>query len=147
MKIAEADKNTRSLRGTDRQWGPFWLKALSPYGSLPDEVEELPFDIDVSELHEVQYLFTPLKKLRVAPRIYGMHLSDASYMFADCGELEFVPEIAAPNLSQIAYMFRNCVKLTDGNVTIAVPVPREQYNLAPLAMKGSGLTKPPFVLL
>lgn len=146
VKITDADRLYMPT-APEGSWFLFWDKALAPYGVEPRNVEELPFDIDVSELREARYLFTPLKKLRTAPHIEAPRLTDGSYMFANCAELDFIPEIVAPHLSDIRGIFEGCVKLTDGNVTVKTG--RESFRAYPISRigSGSGLTKSPFVLL
>ena len=95
-----------------------WLRAkLTEYGEDYRTVEEIPFEIDSSQV------------------------TNMSNMFRGCSSLTTVPDMDTRNATSMYDMFRGCSSLTDGNVRLI----GKRWIVDTLRMiQGSGLTRQPF---
>ena len=95
-----------------------WLRAkLTEYGEDYRTVEELPFEIDSSQV------------------------TNMSSMFDGCSSLTTVPDMNTHNVTNVSYMFYGCSSLTDGNVRLIGK--RTGVNTYDMITQ-SGLTREPF---
>ena len=95
-----------------------WLRGrLTEYGEDYRTVEELPFEIDSSQV------------------------TNMSSMFRGCSSLTTVPDMHTSNASDVTRMFYSCSSLTDGNVRLIGKHPVvNTYGM----ITQSGLTREPF---
>ena len=95
-----------------------WLQAkLTEYGENYRTVEEIPFEIDTSQV----------------TNMYGM--------FSRCSSLTTVPDMDTSQVTNMYEMFYACSSLTDGNVRLIGKHPR--VNTLRM-IRNSGLTREPF---
>ena len=95
-----------------------WLRAkLTEYGEDYRTVEEIPFEIDSSQV------------------------TNMSQMFRGCSSLTTVPDMDTRNVTSMSDMFRGCSSLTDGNVRLI----GKHTGVSTVRMiQDSGLTREPF---
>ena len=95
-----------------------WLQAkLTEYGENYRTVEEIPFEIDTSQV------------------------TNMGDMFDGCSSLIAVPDMDTSQVTDMYDMFRGCSALTDGNVRLIGKHPG--VNTARM-IQNSGLTREPF---
>ena len=119
-----------------------WLRAkLTEYGEDYRTVEELPFEIDSSNVTSMRRMFRECLELTTAPAMDTSQVTDMYEMFYRCSKLTTVPDMHTSQVTSASYMFQRCSSLTDGNVRLIGKNPKVSTNLMIL---GSGLTREPF---
>ena len=143
-----------------------WLQAkLTEYGEDYRKVEEIPFEIDTSQVTNMGDMFDGCSSLIAVPpmdtsqvtNMYGMfsrcsslttvpdmdtsQVTDMAAMFSRCSSLTTVPDMDTSQVTNMYDMFRGCSALTDGNVRLIGKHPR--VNTARM-IQNSGLTREPF---
>ena len=143
-----------------------WLRAtLTKYGEDYRTVQELPFEIDSSQVTNMQsmfrgcsslttvppmdtsqvtnmrYMFEDCSSLTTAPAMDTSQVTTMRSMFRDCSALVDVPDMDTRNVTDMVEMFRGCSALTDGNVRLIGKHP--SVNTARM-IQDSGLTREPF---
>ena len=143
-----------------------WLRAkLTEYGEDYRTVEEIPFEIDSSQVTNMSNMFRGCSSLTTVPAmdtsnvttmsdmfrgcssliaVPDMHTgqaTDMSNMFYDCSSLTTVPDMDTRNATSVSDMFRGCSSLTDGNVRLI----GKRTGVSTVRMiQDSGLTREPF---
>ena len=143
-----------------------WLQAkLTEYGENYRKVEEIPFEIDTSQVTNMVDMFDGCSSLIAVPpmdtsqvtNMYGMFsrcsslttvpdmdtssVTDMAAMFSRCSSLTTVPDMDTSQVTNMYDMFRGCSALTDGNVRLIGKHPG--VNTARM-IQNSGLTREPF---
>ena len=143
-----------------------WLQAkLTEYGEDYRTVEELPFEIDSSQVTNMSYMFYGCRALTTVPDMdtsqvttmqsmfYNCRalttvpdmdtsqVTNMSSMFYGCSSLTSVPDMHTSNASDVGRMFYGCSSLTDGNVRLIGK--RTGVNTYGMITQ-SGLTREPF---
>lgn len=119
-----------------------WLRAkLTEYGEDYRTVEELPFEIDSSQVTRMSRMFQGCEDLGKVPVMDTSQATNMSSMFYNCSSLTAVPDMNTHNVTDTSYMFYNCSSLTDGNVRLVGKPPRVTTTFM---IFGSGLTREPF---
>ena len=112
-KPTEVLPNNTSTNGTRDNFRALLVK----HGLNYKTVEELPFNLDTSNVTKM------------------------SSMFRGCSSLVSVPDLDTSRVRIMGYMFYNCSSLTDGNVRLIGRHPSvSTFNM----LTGSGLTREPF---
>lgn len=143
-----------------------WLRAkLTEYGEDYRTVEELPFEIDSSQVTNMSSMFRGCSSLTSVPDMHTSQVTnmnsmfyncssltsvpdmdtsqvtDMSSMFYNCSSLTTVPDMHTSNASDVTRMFYGCSSLTDGNVRLIGKRPGvNTYGM----IAQSGLTREPF---
>ena len=143
-----------------------WLRAkLTEYGEDYRTVEELPFEIDSSQVTNMSSMFYRCSSLTSVPdmetsKVTNMNsmfnycssltavpdmdtsqVTNMSSMFNGCSSLTTVPDMHTSNASDVSRMFYSCSSLTDGNVRLIGKHPVvNTYGM----IAQSGLTREPF---
>ena len=143
-----------------------WLRAkLTEYGEDYRTVEEIPFEIDSSQVTNMSYMFHGCSSLTTVPDMDTSQVMDMggmfrgcssltsvpdmdtsrvtnmSSMFYGCSSLTTVPDMHTSNASDVSRMFYGCSSLTDGNVRlIGKRTGVKTYGM----ITQSGLTREPF---
>ena len=143
-----------------------WLRAkLTEYGEDYRTVEEIPFEIDSSQVTNMSNMFRGCSSLIAVPAMDTSQATDMSDMFRGCSSLTTVPAMdtsqatdmrsvfrgcssltAVPdmdtrNATSMSDMFRGCSSLTDGNVRLI----GKRTGVSTVRMiQDSGLTREPF---
>lgn len=121
-----------------------WLiRTLKKYGKSVSTVEEIPFEIDSSNVTNMYGMFLSFSALKKAPRLDCSAVTNTRSMFQGCSSLESVPDLDVSNVTNCYYMFMDCASLKDG----AVRLIRRDKTVIPNRdgmLQGSGLTREPF---
>lgn len=75
-------------------------------------VKSIPFNIDVSQVSELRYMFRDCAALEAIPPLNMSNVTLAEYMFAGCSSLVSVPPMDMRNCKDFKYMFKDCNSLT-----------------------------------
>ena len=143
-----------------------WLRGrLTEYGEDYRTVEELPFeidssqvtnmsgmfrrcsslasvpDMDTSQVTNMNVMFHGCSSLTTVPDMDTSQVTDMGSMFYGCSSLTTVPDMHTSNASDVSRMFYGCSSLTDGNVRLIGK--RTGVNTYGM-IQGSGLTREPF---
>ena len=119
-----------------------WLRAtLTEYGEDYRTVEEIPFEIDSSQVTNMSYMFHGCSSLTSVPDMDTSRVTNMSSMFYGCSSLTTVPDMHTSNASDVSRMFYGCSSLTDGNVRLIGK--RTGVNTYGMITQ-SGLTREPF---
>ena len=143
-----------------------WLQAkLTEYGEDYRTVEEIPFEIDTSQVTNMVDMFDGCSSLIAVPpmdtsqvtNMYGMfsrcsslttvpdmdtsQVTNMAAMFSRCSSLTTVPDMDTSQVTSMYDMFRGCSALTDGNVRLIGKHPRVD---TARMIQNSGLTREPF---
>lgn len=90
-----------------------WLRAkLTEYGEDYRTVEELPFEIDSSQVTNMAYMFSNCKSLTTVPPMDTRNVTNMSQMFSGCSSLTTVPDMDTSNVTDMSNMFNYCFSLT-----------------------------------
>ena len=143
-----------------------WLRAkLTEYGEDYRTVEEIPFEIDSSQVTNISNMFRGCSSLIAVPAMDTSNVTDMSdmlrgcssliavpdmhtgqvtnmsNMFRDCSSLTTVPDMDTSQVTGMSDMFRGCSSLTDGNVRLI----GKRTGVSTVRMiQDSGLTREPF---
>lgn len=119
-----------------------WLiRTLKKYGKSVSTVEEIPFEIDSSNVTNMYGMFLSFSALKKAPRLDCSAVTNTRSMFQGCSSLESVPDLDVSNVTNSINMFYGCSALTDGNVRLIGKHP--DVTTSGMIDK-SGLTREPF---
>ena len=90
-----------------------WLRAkLTEYGEDYRTVEELPFEIDSSQVTNMISMFNGCSSLTSVPDMHTSNASDVSRMFNNCSSLTSVPDMDTSQVTNMSSMFNYCSSLT-----------------------------------
>ena len=143
-----------------------WLRGkLTEYGEDYRTVQELPFEIDSSNVTTMREMFRDCSSLVEVPPMDTSNVKNTNYMFYNCSSLTTVPPMDTSNVKNMDYMFyncsslttvpdmhtsqvtdmfgmfNNCRSLTDGNVRL---IGKHTRVATTRMIQGSGLTREPF---
>lgn len=119
-----------------------WLREkLTEYGEDYQTVEEIPFEIDTSQVTTMRKMFYGCSSLIAAPPMDTSQVTDMYEMFYGCSSLTQVPDMDTSQVTDMMYMFQKCSSLTDGNVRLIGKNPSVRTGLM---ISSSGLTREPF---
>ena len=119
-----------------------WLQAkLTEYGENYRTVEEIPFEIDTSQVTNMGDMFDGCSSLIAVPLMDTSQVTNMYGMFSRCSSLTTVPDMDTSQVTNMYDMFRGCSALTDGNVRLIGKHPG--VNTARM-IQNSGLTREPF---
>ena len=90
-----------------------WLRAkLTEYGEDYRTVEELPFEIDSSQVTNMSYMFHGCSSLTSVPDMDTSRVTNMSGMFRGCSSLTSVPDMDTSQVTNMSPMFYGCSSLT-----------------------------------
>ena len=90
-----------------------WLQAkLTEYGEDYRTVEELPFEIDTSQVTNMSYMFYGCRALTTVPDMDTSQVTTMQSMFYNCRALTTVPDMDTSQVTDMQSMFYNCRALT-----------------------------------
>ena len=90
-----------------------WLRAkLAEYGEDYRTVEELPFEIDSSQVTNMSYMFYGCRALTTVPDMDTSQVTTMQSMFYNCRALTTVPDMDTSQVTDMQSMFYNCRALT-----------------------------------
>ena len=93
--------------------GRDWLQAkLTEYGEDYRTVEELPFEIDSSQVTNMSYMFHGCSSLTTVPDMDTSQVTNMSGMFYGCSSLTSVPDMDTSQVTNMSPMFYGCSSLT-----------------------------------
>ena len=120
----------------------YWLRGkLAEYGEDYRTVEELPFEIDSSQVTTMREMFYGCSSLTTVPPMDTSQVKTMREMFRGCSSLVDVPDMDTRNVTDMVEMFRGCSSLTDGNVRLI----GKRTGVSTVRMiRDSGLTREPF---
>ena len=119
-----------------------WLREkLTEYGEDRRTVEEIPFEIDTSQVTTMRKMFYGCSSLIAAPPMDTSNVTDMYEMFYGCSSLTTVPDMDTSQVTDMMYMFQSCSSLTDGNVRL---IGKNSSVRTGLMISRSGLTREPF---
>ena len=119
-----------------------WLQAkLTEYGEDYRTVEELPFEIDSSQVTNMSYMFYGCRALTTVPDMDTSQVTTMQSMFYNCRALTTVPDMDTSQVTDMQSMFYGCSSLTDGNVRL---IGKNSSVRTGLMIASSGLTREPF---
>ena len=136
-KPTEVLPNNTSTNGTRDNFRALLVK----HGLNYKTVEELPFNLDTSNVTKMSSMFRGCSSLVSVPDLDTSQVTNMYGMFQDCSSLVSVPDLDTSRVRIMGYMFYNCSSLTDGNVRLIGRHPSvSTFNM----LTGSGLTREPF---
>ena len=92
-----------------------WLRAkLAEYGEDYRTVEEIPFEIDSSQVTNMSQMFRGCSSLTTVPDMDTRNATSMSGMFRGCSSLIAVPAMDTSNVTDMSSMFNGCSSLTTG---------------------------------
>ena len=119
-----------------------WLREkITEYGEDYRTVEEIPFEIDTSQVTNMRSMFHDCSSLIAAPPMDTSNVTNMYQMFRGCSSLTTVPDMDTSQVTDMMYMFQSCSSLTDGNVRL---IGKNSKVRTGLMISGSGLTREPF---
>ena len=143
-----------------------WLRGrLTEYGEDYRTVEELPFEIDTSQVTNMSGMFRRCSSLASVPDMDTSQVTNMNAMFHGCSSLTTVPDMDTSQVTDMGSMFYGCSSLTtvpDMHTSNASDVSRMFYGCSPLTdgnvrligkrtgvntygmIQDSGLTREPF---
>ena len=90
-----------------------WLRAkLTEYGEDYRTVEEIPFEIDSSQVTNMSYMFHGCSSLTSVPDMDTSRVTNMSGMFRGCSSLTSVPDMDTSQVTDMSPMFYGCSSLT-----------------------------------
>ena len=90
-----------------------WLREkLTEYGEDYRTVEELPFEIDTSQVTNMSYMFHGCSSLTTVPDMDTSQVTNMSGMFRGCSSLTSVPDMDTSQVTNMSPMFYGCSSLT-----------------------------------
>ena len=90
-----------------------WLRAkLTEYGEDYRTVEEIPFEIDSSQVTNMSYMFHGCSSLTSVPDMDTSRVTNMSGMFRGCSSLTSVPDMDTSQVTNMSPMFYGCSSLT-----------------------------------
>ena len=90
-----------------------WLRTkLTEYGEDYRTVEELPFEIDSSQVTNMSYMFYGCSSLTTVPDMETSQVTIMMSMFDGCSSLTTAPAMDTSQVTNMRYMFYDCSSLT-----------------------------------
>ena len=90
-----------------------WLRAkLAEYGEDYQTVEEIPFEIDSSQVTNMRNMFQNCYALTSVPAMDTRNVTNMEGMFRGCSSLTTVPDMDTSKVTNMSGMFSNCHALT-----------------------------------
>ena len=113
-----------------------WLLGrLTEYGEDYRTVEELPFEIDSSQVTNMSGMFHSCSSLTSVPDMDTSQVTNMNTMFFGCSSLTSVPDMDTSQVTNMSGMFQGCSSLTsvpDMHTSNASDVSRMFYGCSPL---------------
>lgn len=116
---------------------------LGKYGLNYTTVRELPFNLDTSQVTNMNGMFYGCSSLVSVPDMDTSQVTNMGNMFRVCSSLVSVPDLDASNVTEMRYMFNGCQSLTDGKVRLIRPDGTKPYSRGYM-ISNSSLTREPF---
>ena len=118
---------------------------LTRYGLDYRKVTELPFNLDTSQVTNMNNMFYQCSSLVSVPAMDTSQVTNMNNMFYQCSSLVSVPDMDTSKVTTMNAMLYGCSALKDGNVRLIRPSstkPSSRTNMILI----SGLTREPFFL-